>query len=281
VKPSRTIESSGGGACVHDHAVEFYETDGFLVETVADFIVPALRGSGSAIVVATAEHRVAFTAALVAAGVDVDAASRAMRYQEFDAAHLLSTFMLDGAPDPARFRDVIGSVIDRASAGGREVRVYGEMVALLWADGDVTSTIAVEDLWNDLAVGRQFALLCAYPVQGFDDRSRAVFEDIRGRHSSVGSADGDPYASGADHAADIGATGAAVGFEHCRAEVQGLVERRTEIGVVERVIDAYPLDRDERAALWLWACGCRVWRRSRPIGPRGAADRPRPHTDPE
>lgn len=278
---SRNIESAGGGACVHEHAVEFYETDGFLVETVADFIVPALRGSGSAIVVATPEHRVAFAAALIAAGVDVDNASREMRYQEFDAAQLLSTFMLDGAPDPARFRDVIGSVIDRASAGGREVRVYGEMVALLWADGDVTSTIAVEDLWNDLAVGRQFALLCAYPLQGFDDRSRAAFEDICGRHSSVGAADGDALGSSADQMPDFGATGAAVGFEHCRAEVQKLVEGRTETDVVERVIDAYPLDREERGALWLWACGCRAWRRSKPIGQDGAADRPRPHTDPE
>jgi hypothetical protein len=174
-----------GVECGHDHAVEFYETSAFLVETVSAFVAPALLARNAAVVVATPEHREAFAAALAAAGIDVDTAIGDGRYHVFDAAELLSLFMIDGAPHPGLFREVVGAVLARASAGGRQVKVYGEMVALLWADGDVTSTIALEDLWNDLAAEHSFALLCAYPLQRFDDAARAAFKRICTQHSAV------------------------------------------------------------------------------------------------
>jgi hypothetical protein len=176
---------NGDAGCGHDHFVEFYETSAFLVETVSAFIAPALLARNSAVVVATPDHREAFATALAAAGVDVDAAIGDGRYHVFDAAELLSMFMVDGAPHAALFREVVGAVLARAGAGGRQVKVYGEMVALLWADGDVTSTIALEDLWNDLAAEHSFALLCAYPLQGFDDAARAAFKRICTQHSAV------------------------------------------------------------------------------------------------
>jgi hypothetical protein len=176
----------GDGATVeHEHFVEFYETTAFLIGTVADFLVPALRAGDSAIVVATGEHRAAFAAAISAEHIDLDAATREGRYQALDAADVLAEFMVDGAPDPVLFEQVAGSLLDRAMTGGRAVKVYGEMVALLWADGDVRSTIALEDLWNDLAVARRFALLCAYPMQDFDDSARAAFKHICTQHSDV------------------------------------------------------------------------------------------------
>src|ERR1044072_3354348 len=104
----------------HDHFVEFYETTAFLIGTVADFLVPALRAGDSAIVVATAEHRAAFATAISAEYIDLDAATREGRYQALDAAEVLATFMHDGRPDPTRFAEVAGSLIDRASEGGRQ-----------------------------------------------------------------------------------------------------------------------------------------------------------------
>lgn len=180
-----TSHSSAHLAHHHEHVVEFYETTAFLVGTVADFIVPALRNGDAAVVVATPEHCAAFSAAIAAENVDLDAAVAAGRYQSFSADDLLSAFMVDGAPDAARFERVVGDVLDRAAEDGRAVKVYGEMVALLWADGDVTSTIALEDLWNDLALSRSFSLLCAYPMQGFDDDARAAFKQICTQHSGV------------------------------------------------------------------------------------------------
>lgn len=175
----------GCAACGHEHLVDFYETDEHLIATVAEYVIPALRGYEAAIVVATADHREAFAAEIRAAGIDLDEAIADWRYQALDAAEVLSRFMVDGAPDPVRFREVAEELLDNASAGGRGVRVYGEMVALLWAAGDVTSTIALEDLWNVLGAEHGFSLFCGYPISGFDVQSRTAFEHICGQHSNV------------------------------------------------------------------------------------------------
>ncbi len=170
----------------HQHVVQFYDSEEFLVATVAGFVGPALDGGDGAIVVATAAHRRAFEAALVAAGVDVAAAVASDRYLAFDAAERLEAFMVGDAPDADRFADIVGGVIERAAAGGRRVRIYGEMVALLWDAGNVVSAIALEDLWNDLAAEREFTLLCAYPMSSFDDSgSAAAFKRICDQHSTV------------------------------------------------------------------------------------------------
>lgn len=181
-----TILALRTGAPGHDHLVEFYETEAFLVDTVSAFLVPALRDGDAAIVVATAAHRHKFENAIRGAGIDLDAAAGEGRYLAFDAAVVLSRFMVAGAPDAARFRATVGEVMDRAAEGGRQVRVYGEMVALLWDDGDANSALALEDLWNDLAGIRTFLLLCAYPMRAFGDEASAVaFKRICDQHTRV------------------------------------------------------------------------------------------------
>jgi diguanylate cyclase (GGDEF)-like protein len=86
---------------------------------------------------------------------------------------VLPRLMVGGRPDPVRFRETTGAVMDRAAKRGRATRVYGELVALLWGDGDRTSALALEDLWNDLAQLRTFSLLCADPSRAFDAEASA------------------------------------------------------------------------------------------------------------
>ena len=169
-----------------DHLVEYYVTDEFLVDTVAAFSGDGLRDGGAAIFVATAPHRAAFEAALRSSGVDVAAAVAAGQYLAFDAAELLAEFMLDGAPDPGRFRATVGPVIERAARGRGGVRIFSEMVALLWEIGDVASVLALEALWNDLAEEHAFTLLWAYPTRAFADTpSATAFARICEQHSTV------------------------------------------------------------------------------------------------
>ena len=212
--------------CGHDHRVEFYETEEFLVDTVCAFHAPALRDGQAAIIVATPAHRHAFEAALEGAGIDLDAASRAGRYAAFDARDVLARFMVDGAPDAHRFAATIGAVMDRCGAGGRGIHVYGEMVALLWDDGNVAAALALEDLWNDLARTRSFVLLCAYPMRAFEDpASAAAFQRICEQHSSVIPAESFSLLTGAPARAQaVAQLQQEVGALH--AEVRRLREQR-------------------------------------------------------
>ena len=166
------------------HRVEFYEREGFLVHTVSGFVGSALHDGDAALVIATAAHRREFEAAFDASGIDMSAAID--RYRALDAADLLQKFMVDGAPDAERFRETVGALLEQPAAEGRAVQIFGEMGVLLWEVGDIASTIALEDLWNDLGVSHPFAKLCAYPLRAFgNEANAAAFERICEQHTTV------------------------------------------------------------------------------------------------
>ena len=169
----------------HRHLVEFYETESWLAGTVARFLAPAFQEPGVAVVVATPAHRAAFEEALTETGIDVPEAAAAGRYISMDAAHLLATFLVDGVPDMAAFNREVGGLLERLAGDGRTLRIYGEMVALLWESGDAPAAVALEDLWNHIAWAYDFELLCAYRVGAFDNEDDALaFRRVCEQHSS-------------------------------------------------------------------------------------------------
>ncbi len=178
-RPAATVD-----APTHHHLVEFYERDDLLADSVRAHLDAGLREGETAIVVATEAHRQLFAAALSRSGVDVGAAQAAGRYLPLDADETLSWFMVDGAPDPSRFWTAMGGLVHTATGSGRRVRIYGEMVARLWAEGNVAAAIAVEDLWNELNGARPFSLLCGYATTAFDRVDRtALFRVLCEQHS--------------------------------------------------------------------------------------------------
>jgi anti-sigma regulatory factor (Ser/Thr protein kinase) len=168
-----------------EHAVAFYRADQELVREVAAFVAGGLISGGSAIIVATASHRLAVEAAVAAHSVRVDEARLAGRYVALDAAETLATFTTDGSLDAFRFDAVVGGIVDSAAEAGTPVQIFGEMVALLWDDGDVTGAIELESLWNRLAERREFSLMCAYPATAVDSASLGVATDLCHLHSRV------------------------------------------------------------------------------------------------
>ena len=167
------------------HRVAFYDTDPDLVDVVVDSVRSAVR-AGAAVVVATADHRQAVTAALAAAGVDTAAAVRSGRLVLLDAGETLASLLVEDTPDPTAFEAVIGGVLDRAAQVGGPVRVYGEMVTVLWEQGRVAAAMRLEELWNEQPATRSFGLLCGYPSALFAHPSAARrFEAVCGRHTDV------------------------------------------------------------------------------------------------
>ena len=175
----------------HDgHLVQYYEKEGFLFDKVTDFMSEGLRGNDGAVLIATRVHRDGVESRLRRKGIDLAHLTAGGRYHALDAQDTLSRFMVDGAPDAHRFASTIGPVIRSARGGDRRVLAFGEMVALLWAEGNRDATIRLEELWNDLAKEEKFALLCAYPISHFDDAAYAEpFADINAAHNWVSPAE--------------------------------------------------------------------------------------------
>ena len=171
---------------MHDHLVEFYETDELLVDSVSNFLAPAIHVGDPVILVATPSHRTDFIAALQAAGVDVAGARGHGLFMDLDAASTLSRFMVDGTPDAVQFREVIGGQVRSTGRHNPKMRIYAEMVSLLWDEANASGALELENLWSDLSSTYPFTLLCAYPLSSMEwGADNSGFRGICSTHSSV------------------------------------------------------------------------------------------------
>lgn len=151
-----------------EHFVQFYEADGFLLNSLSGFVGSAITAGDAAIVVATKAHRDGLEELLIANGIDLASARATGKYVALDAADTLSKFMVDGLPVTTRFNEVLGGVLTSVTDGRSRIRTFGEMVALLWSEGNYNAAIRLEELWNDLLKSYSFSLFCAYPMHGFE-----------------------------------------------------------------------------------------------------------------
>ena len=175
----------------HDgHVVQLYTDDGFLIDVLSRFIGGALAAGDAAVVIATKSHRIELERRLSAHGLDTAKAATQGRYVILDATETLPKFMVNGSVDETRFTDIMGGVLTQVRSAinneERGVAVFGELVALLWAEGKPQEAIRVEQLWNDLAKSHSFSLLCAYPITGFNnERHIEPFLKMCEEHSGV------------------------------------------------------------------------------------------------
>ena len=150
-------------AGVPGHDVQFYDGEDFLVREVTKFLAEGIRAGQPLIIVATQSHRRQFASRLRELGFNADEYFGS-RSDWLDARDTLSAFMESGMPNRDRFEATLGAVLERALGNHSYLvaRAYGEMVDLLWKDGNVDGAIALEELWNALAARYSFTLLCAY-----------------------------------------------------------------------------------------------------------------------
>lgn len=182
--------ASSSSAPAEYHAVRFYESDRSLARIVAEFLHAGFDDGSPGIVVATATLRAEIVRELTDRSLDVVALQRSQDLLLLDAKETLATFLMNGRPDARTFKDQMCQVIqtvclDRADC---TVRIFGQMVDILWQEGERDAAIRLEMLWNQLAQTKAFSLLCGYAMGHFyKDAHR---DAICGQHSHVVSADG-------------------------------------------------------------------------------------------
>ena len=125
-------------------------------------------------------------------GFDVSVPLKPERYIPLDAAATLARFMRGAGSRIRRCSTQIAwpAIEDAraaASAGRGRVVAFGEMVALLWAEGRIDAALQLEEMWN--RAGRDLFVLAVLRVP--DERlSRepargAVPEDLRAAHARL------------------------------------------------------------------------------------------------
>jgi hypothetical protein len=143
----------------HGHTVCFYDRDDELVERLTRYVTDGAALGQRTIVIAEHHHIKGLRMRLAAWDL-------VHVLEPHDATWALSRFMTADGPDEGRFRALLDRVLPADRSG---VRLYGEMVAVLWRHDRVDEALALEDLWNRYLHEKPVPLLCAYPskqVQG-------------------------------------------------------------------------------------------------------------------
>lgn len=160
------------------HIVYPYTDDAQVAKAVCLFASAGLRKGQAVLLVMTKDHCGPIRKHLEDEGFDLKSLEKSGLLVCEDAETLLSTFMLNGEPDEALFKAKVGQMIEKAKATSgnrphRPVRVFGEMVSLIWK-GNPNATQRLEELWNEVIRTHSVPLLCAYALAG---TSRGTFPE--------------------------------------------------------------------------------------------------------
>lgn len=172
------------------HAVLFYSADSVLIEDAARFIATALKANNVAVVILTESHREGLALRLKKEGFDIDGAIERGTYIPLDAAEMLSTIMVNDAPDCVRFFNGLCSLIESAAQASKaersRVALCAECVGLLCQEGNATAALQLEETGNDLIELYEVDILCAYPLGCFHgEEGDSAFAGICGLHTAV------------------------------------------------------------------------------------------------
>jgi anti-sigma regulatory factor (Ser/Thr protein kinase) len=169
----------------HQHAVAFHEHDDELVRVLARFTIDGLAQDERVIVVATGPHRAALDIALLDEGIEPNQERATGRLTTLDAHATLDAFRLEGSLARDRFAATARAIVRDALAEGSRVRVFGEMVALLWEQGDVAGALELEAFWAELLDEVDIEVLCGYPTSALGDARLGDVSEVCALHSTV------------------------------------------------------------------------------------------------
>lgn len=168
-----------------DHVLQIYEDDTIFLDSLTGFVGGGINAGDAVIVIATATHLKALHERLRSYTLNVDSLIAESRYIPLNAEETLARFMVNDWPDEALFMETVSKLIDKTGKKNKRIRAFGEMVAILWAQGNDGATIQLEHLWNKFSKQSQFCLFCAYPKAGFTKDMNVSIADICSCHSRV------------------------------------------------------------------------------------------------
>jgi hypothetical protein len=166
------------------HFVQFYDDQHEIVEAVARYFIQGLRLGESCIMIADADKDKAVLARM--RELDPALLNGAPPITVMDARETLAKFLVDGMPREDLFDQTVGAAVRDAAAAKRPVRAFGEMVAILTAEGHAPAALRLEELWNDLGSLHHFRLFCAYSNDCLTtDHARPHARALKDTHSHV------------------------------------------------------------------------------------------------
>lgn len=153
---------------IGNHIVKICSDDALQLETVTTYVKEGLLNEEAVIVFACTSLRKAVIVNLNNLGIDVDYYKSLEKLKFFDADYALTSFYDEGIIDELAFIENIGTPIQYIKSKFGKIRVFSEIVNVLWKKSEHDAAIQLEECWNNLCQTTEFSLLCAYSLESMN-----------------------------------------------------------------------------------------------------------------
>ena len=144
---------------------EFYDDRAKLIAELGRAMYAAWNQDHALLCAVSHSTSVKLEKQLAKRGIVVSDAQARGQYVSLDREDILSEIIDRGRPDPARFYDVIGSLVERLVGEYPGVWMYSELETLLWNHGLERGAIEIHRLWASLAETQPIVVCFAFPVE--------------------------------------------------------------------------------------------------------------------
>lgn len=170
------------------HSVHFYERDSALIQRLWSLTSSSLREEKSVLLIVTVEHEKALRRYFASRGLDCKGLEARGVLCLLNVETILKRFSRGKKLNHDAFLEVVGGLVTSAAefSERKTLMAFGEMVAVLWENGQPESALQLEQWWNELIEQRGFHLHCAYPKRLFYGYTgESAMEQICNHHSIV------------------------------------------------------------------------------------------------
>lgn len=168
------------------HIVEMFESTESAIDRVSAFVLDGLTEGDAVLLVLRLPHWNLISSRLTAENILVSDAIAGGRLTVLDAARTLTRILWHGVPSRGLFDEVVGQTVRQLKPEGTSLRVYGDMVDILAADGFFQAACELEKLWSELTLRESLTVLCGYLASTFfNPDSSTVLGSICRSHTDV------------------------------------------------------------------------------------------------
>jgi hypothetical protein len=241
IREERVMSMHGAGGDERvDHGIGIYDTPGFLVGVVTEFVSDALASEAMVVVVLPPAQLQVVERDLATSGLDIPTAKRHGTYVTVDPEALRQQVTTRGTIDMASYRTMADHLVSKAMSRGRELHICGTMHSILWDAGELATVLELEGMWHVLPGAPRMRLLCLYHSEIFrDGNGDDPFLALCQRHTSVGPVE--------DYASLVGPEHELRGVALLEQQQREDARARALLTAQRQEIDA-EIDRDLRAA---------------------------------
>lgn len=152
------------------HIVQLYQEADFYCDAISHFTAEGFVKGESIILVATDSNWQQISKRLESTGFNIGELFERGQLTLLDANQTLPKFMANGLPDGSIFKTLAGSTIEKARCGGKYTRVrwWGEMVNVLYVEGNGRASHRLEQFFDEVAHEQQIAIFCSFLMDHYD-----------------------------------------------------------------------------------------------------------------